>query len=183
MAVGAGPVALSAAEIAVGILLLINPVGFTRGIIIGVGALVALAGAWAMLEYFRTPPAQAAMQKKLAKGLSLLLMGLFCMANSAWFLAAFPLLTVLYGVAILFLGVLRVQWTVDELRMKTGRWPLPAIGAGVALLLAAVILTDPFATTGVLWSFVGISLIVEAALDIAAYVAGRRAKRISASQK
>lgn len=46
-------------EILVGILLLINPVGFTSGIIIGAGFVLLVTGLISVIKYFRTEPEAA----------------------------------------------------------------------------------------------------------------------------
>jgi len=157
-------------QLLVGILLLIDPVWFTQGIIICAGAALALLALWHILAYFRAPAQTAAKEQKLALGLCLLLSGLFCMFRSEWFLAAFPVLAVIYGAVILVTGLMRVQWMVDALRLKTGRWLWHAIGAGMALVLSCVILLNPFAATEVLWIFSGVSLIAEALVDVISLV-------------
>lgn len=156
----------SLCEIIVGVLLLLDPIGFTSAIVIALGAALLAAGAVSVFGYFRMNPVEAALTGSLARGLFLLLTGGFCVFRSGWFIAAFPLLTILYGVVILLAGLGKVQWAVDALRLRTGRWFLPAISAAVTILCGAVILSDPFASTMVMWMFIGISLIVEAVLDI-----------------
>ena len=74
----------------------------------------------------------------------------------------------LYGVGLLVMGVVKVQWTVDILRVKVGRWYLPGISALVSLVCAAVILLNPFASMVALWVFIGVALIVEAVVDLLA---------------
>ena len=116
-----GGILMCLAEILIGILLLINPLGFTSGIIMGLGVLLLVMGAMSVVSYFRTSAAEAARQQSLAKGLGLMLTGAFCALKSEWFIAAFPLLTVIYGVIILVTGLVRIQWTVDTLRLKKGQ--------------------------------------------------------------
>ena len=94
------------------------------------------------------------------------------MLRSKWFVATFPLLTILYGIGILISGVGKIQWTADMLRFGRKRWYLPAISAVLSLCFAAVILFNPFETTAVLWSFTGAVLIVEAVFDIIAIALG-----------
>ncbi len=57
-----GNLALCILELLIGILLCINPMGFTTGIIIVVGILLSMAGAADLLSYFRSDPQQAAQQ-------------------------------------------------------------------------------------------------------------------------
>ncbi|MGN0971058.1 MAG: hypothetical protein ACI4OY_03815, partial [Aristaeellaceae bacterium] len=94
--------------------------------------------------------------------------GVFCAVKSAWFLSTFPVLTRLYGVAILVIGLGKVQWTVDGLRMKQVSWYWAGLSALVTLICAAVILSNPFGSGQALWIFTGVSLLAEAALDMLA---------------
>ena len=161
-----GGLTLCVLEILVGILLLINPVGFTSGIIIGAGALMALGGAICMIRYFMATPEDGAKAQLLFKGLLLLMTGVLCMTQYMWFLTAFPLLTVLYADWMLVLAAMKLQHMTDMLRMKIGRWYMPAIAAGVAIVLAVIILWNPFGAVNAVWTFVGVSLIAEAVVEL-----------------
>ncbi len=50
-------------ELVVGILLLINPEGLTNAIFKGIGIVLLLCGAFCAVQYFRTEPAQAALER------------------------------------------------------------------------------------------------------------------------
>lgn len=161
-------------EILVGILLLIDPLGFTAGIITGIGILLIALGTVCVLAYFKEEPLEAVKGQKLTKGLCALIGGVFCIFKSEWFIVTFPLLTIVYGIGILLTGITKVQWAVDMFRMKIRLWYYAAISAAVTLAVAAVILMNPFATTAVLWTFIAVALIVEAAVDILAlFFAGK----------
>lgn len=153
-------------EVIVGILLLVNPMGFTSVIIVVFGVLLLLEGLCSVIGYFRTPPVEASLRGGLMKGLAMLLAGGFLVLKPKWLIQTIPVLTILYGIAILLGGLYKVQWFADALRMKTGRWFVHALNAVVSLICAFVILANPFASTVVLWMFIGISLIVEAVLDV-----------------
>lgn len=161
-----GGVVLSLCEIIVGILLLIDPVGFTTGIITCIGLVVAVLGVISIIGYFRSAPGEAALSQSLTRGLLEVIFGLFCVFKSEWFLATFPVLAVLYGVGTLVIGVAKVQLMMDMLRTKQKGWYWTAISAVVSILCAVVILCNPFTTTAVLWTFVAITLIVEAVVDV-----------------
>lgn len=164
---------LCVAEILLGILLLIDPIGFTTGIIVVIGIVLAIVGICALVRYFRSDPREAAQKNGLAIGLILALLGIFCIFKSEWFLITFPLLTAFYGVLTLANGISKVQWAVDMLRMKQKYWFVAIIGAILTLLFAILILANPFATTAILWDFIAITLIVEAVVDILAFIFGR----------
>lgn len=165
-----GGIVLCLLEVVVGILLLVNPVKFTSGIITAIGVGLMLWGVVRIIKYFRMDAMEASESQFLMKGLVLLTLGGFCMLKSQWFLITFPLLTLVYGVVILLSGFEKVQWTLDMLRTKKARWFLGAISAVVSIVCGIVILCTPFTSTAVLWMFTGISLICEAVLDMAAFV-------------
>ena len=156
-------------EIFVGILLLVNPVGFTSGIVIGTGIMLCVYGLISAFKYFGTNIAEAAKNQDLSKGLIALCAGCFCIFKSEWFAIAFPVLTVLYGVFMILSGIGKVQWAVDLLRMKK-KWTLPAVSALLSLIFGFVILQSPFETTAILWTFTGITMIVEAVFDVISLV-------------
>ena len=172
-----GSVAMSLAEIIIGVLLLVNPVGFTSGIIVTFGVVLMITGIGTTIKYFRTEPEEAAVSQILVKGLLMLLAGAFCAFNSHWFIATFPVLTLVYGVVILITGITKVQWTVDIIRMKRSKWFWAAISAAISIVCGIVIITSPFSTTAILWMFIGISLIVEAVFDMIGSIFGNREKQ------
>ncbi|MBQ8627329.1 MAG: DUF308 domain-containing protein [Agathobacter sp.] len=151
-------------EIFVGILLLVNPVGFTSGIIIGTGIVLSVFGLISIFKYFGTNIEEASRNQDLSKGLVALFGGLFCIFKSEWFAIAFPVLTILYGVFMILSGIGKVQWAIDLLRLKR-KWILPAVSALLSLVFGFVILQSPFETTAILWMFTGITMIVEAVFD------------------
>lgn len=159
---------LSLFEILVGILLLIDPIGFTSGIITAFGIVLLAGGIICIVNYFRMDAVAAAASQSLAKGLVAVGAGTFCIFKTGWFIATFPLLTILYGIAVLGASMIKIQWTVDVIRLKYNKWFLPAISAVISLICAAVILANPFTTTLALWMFTGISLILEAIFDVIA---------------
>lgn len=169
-----GGVILCLFEALVGILLLINPVGFTSAIIVGGGIVILIVGIINIVRYFRTPVSQSVLSQSLTKGLIGLLAGIFCIFRADWFIAAFPVLTMIYGVAVLVVGIGKVQAAADMFRMKNRQWLLTAISAAISVICAAVILENPFPTTVVLWMFTGISLIVEAIFDIVILVSNKK---------
>ena len=161
-------------EIMVGILLLIDPVGFTSGIIVVFGIVLAVIGAISLVRYFREDAETASQESGLAKGIIFAIFGLFCAFKSEWFMVTFPLLTVLYGILTLVSGVSKVQWAVDMLRAKQKYWFVEVISAVLTIICAILILTNPFTSTAFLWTFIGVSMIVEAVVDVIAFFLGRK---------
>lgn len=167
---GAFILLMSLIETVIGILLLVNPVGFTSGIIVTLGIILAVTGLGKVVQYFRSDAEEAAQNGSLTKGILLVIFGLFCALKSEWFIATFPVITVFYGVLILVTGVSKFQRAVDMVRAKRKYWLIALTGALLTLIFAILIISNPFASTAVFWAFIGIVLIVEAIMDIVTFV-------------
>lgn len=171
---GMGRLALCLCELVLGILLLINPEGFTKFIVIGAGVLLAVDGIISVVRYIKAEPWQAAREQSMAKGLFLLLLGLVCCFRSQWMIELFKMLTFLYGAVMLLVGLVKVQWCLDMKRLGEQSWYLTAISAALTLILAVLILCNPFGAVEFLWTFLAISLIVEAVMDAVAVWMARK---------
>lgn len=157
---------LALCELILGVVLLINPVKFTSLIISVAGLLLLAGGLVCILRYFKAKPEDAAKGQELTQGLLGVFAGLFCVIKSDWFIVTFPLLTVLYGVITLVTGISKVQWAVDLVRNRAKKWFWAGISAAITLICSAVILSNPFTSTVALWTFIAITLIVEAVFDV-----------------
>ncbi|MGM9522376.1 MAG: HdeD family acid-resistance protein [Oscillospiraceae bacterium] len=153
-------------EAVVGVLLLIDPVGFTAGIITAFGILLIVLGAFQIIGYFRSSPDDGVKSQGMSKGLLEIFAGLFCALRAKWFILTFPVLTILYGVATLAAGATKVEIMVDQIRLKRKKWIWSGVGSLVTILCAVIILLDPFTSTSVMWIFVAVALIVEAFVDV-----------------
>ena len=80
-------------EILIGVLLLIDPVGFTSAVLMILGIALMILGAWKTVSYFRTSPEAAAQNGGLVVGIVCVLLGAFCVFRWEWFLVTFPVLT------------------------------------------------------------------------------------------
>lgn len=157
---------VSLLEIVIGIVLLIQPVNFTNIAIIISGILLVVRGILCAVKYLRAEPKAAIREQNLAKALILVSVGMFCVLGSQKLLNAFPALSILYGAAILAMGFFKVQRTVDMLRAKHEQTIWAAASALLALAVGFVILWNPFSKPAALWIFTGISLLIEAVVDL-----------------
>lgn len=164
-------------ELVMGVVLLIDPLGFTTAIITILGVLLLFVGLVSVIRYLKTDAGVAAQGEVLTQGLLEVIAGLFCIFRSNWFIVTFPLLTVLYGVITLVAGISKIQWTVDLVRTKADKWFWAAISAVVTLACSAVILRNPFSSTAVLWTFIAVTLIVEAVFDVLTVIFAKGGKR------
>ncbi len=152
-------------ELAVGVLLLIDPIAFTSAIVRILGIVLCVFGVLNIMSYFRLAPEMGSMSMSFTKGLVQVIAGVFCIFRPEWLANAFPLLAVAYGLVILVVGLIKLQWSVDALRIGGIFWYIPGIGGLTSVIFAVVIILNPFTTTAVLWIFAGVSLIIEAVID------------------
>lgn len=178
-----GKFILALCELGCGILLLIDHIGFTTVILNAIGAILLVAGLIGVINYFRTPAETAWQHQGFAKGVIGMLLGGFMIFGSMLIIAAFPLLTVLYGVGILTTGVFKLEWTIDMLRLKRRGWWITGITALISVACAAVMIGDPWGMTLAVWTFSSISMIVSALGDIIAAIIEMSAKNSEISQK
>ena len=157
---------MSIFEIIVGILLLIEPVRFTTGIITVAGFVLMLVGAISVIKYFRYDADKAAEGQFLSHGLMELIGGAVCLFRAKLLVAFFPMLTVVYGIVMIAAGLGKLQVTVDLLRRKSKKWFIPLISAVISLACGWIVIGDPFGSTQVIWIVAGVTLIVLAVVDI-----------------
>ncbi len=164
-------------EILVGILLLINPAGFTLLIIRMLGVIFTITGVLNIVKYIKTEPLEAMYEQSLVKGLGSSLLGVFCIVRAEWFVITFPVITMLYGLVVFITGLKKVQWTFDLLRIKRGNWFIVALSAILSILFGIIIINNPFSSTAILWQFTGIVFIVEAIFDIVSIILSENNKK------
>ena len=148
--------------LAAGLLLLIHP--DIMGEVMHWTLTAVLAG-YAVIQavkYFRAEQAEAAKEYRLATALLAATLALLACLDPSW------VSTRLWGVLILCGGYLKFQTAWDFYRLGHRNWWWIMIAAGVSLVLGVLILTDVISANLVLW--VGIMLLVEAALDIAVQI-------------
>lgn len=166
-------------ELAVGVLLLIDPIAFTSAIVRIFGIVLCVLGVLNIMSYFKLAPEMGSMSMGFTKGLVQVIAGVFCIFRPEWIANAFPLLAVAYGLGILVVGLIKLQWSVDILRVNGRYWLIPGIGGISSVIFAVVIILNPFTTTAVLWIFAGISLIVEAVIDAVSTIMANRKNKIA----
>lgn len=151
-------------EIIIGILILFNHVAFTNIIVRALGAVLIVLGVLNIMKYFKQTAEAGAMSMGLSKGLIQILAGIFCIFNPEWFTTTFTFLSVAYGVGILIVGMIKLQWAVDALRLRNGSWLFSLIGGALSIILGLIIAFNPL-TPQIVWIFVGVTLIITGALD------------------
>lgn len=167
----------SLCELAVGILIIVVPFGFTSAVVRLMGIALCVAGTACCVSYFKMSPEEGTMTQNLSIGLLLILFGVFCVFNPEWLVGIFPVFARIWGILILVIGFIKLQWAVDTLRNREKYWFISLLGAGSSMLLASIIIANPFATVHVGLLFAGAALIVEAIIDFVNVVFENKAFR------
>ncbi|MGN0905613.1 MAG: DUF308 domain-containing protein, partial [Bullifex sp.] len=157
---------LGLCEAAIGILLLISPVRFTKIILISAGILLLAAGIYKGVSYFRTSPEKAEGSNAFVLAMLLVLFGIFMAFDSEGIMKSFPFTGMIYGLGLLLTGLLKVQWMTDRLRLHRKNWYFMAVSAGISLVAFLLILINPFPSMSALWICTGILFIAAALADV-----------------
>ena len=167
-----------------GILLLVDPAAWSVAIIRIVGILFVVLGVLDLVKYFRTAPVIAAKGTAFCSGVTMITAGALLVFGSGWFISAFPLLAMLYGLFQVLIGFRKLQKMTDALRMEHPLWYLYAVSAGLTLLFGFIVVFNPDMKFTNIWSFTGVTLIVEGVFDAAALIVGYiRAEKKDQPQK
>ena len=169
---------IAASFLLLGVLFLVFPE--TSGIIIcyTTGGIVCLVGIVKIIEYFKTPVSLADYSLSLVTGLAALAVGIYVLVKPDVLKAVLP--TVL-GVAAILDGTIKLQNTLDMLRLKDRHWWLTLILAAVTIGLGIALIINPFKAADTLTTFIGIALIITGVCDLAALFA--LSHRLSAMEK
>lgn len=167
----------SIVEFVIGIILLLRPKGFTSLIVMLLGIGLMITGVISIINYFRKDKFEAMKTNLLSKGLLCFLLGVFFAFKSSWIISSFPITTVLYGVFMMIVGVVKFQTAIDCCRFKIRCWYINFIGAMITLLCSVLIIVNPFSATEAIWKFIAISMLVEAATDIVSYILINNSKK------
>lgn len=164
-------VVLLICEIIFGIMLISNPIGLTTIILRAVGFGMIAGGIVWIIRYFRTEKSAAAVSGMLFEGVIALLAGAFLFFKTGWIIAALSAVIVIYGIIILLIGILKLQWTIDLLRFKRQRWFISGLSSLVAIVFGVIIILNPFNTQETIWRIAGIALVIQAVIDLVALFA------------
>lgn len=160
------------AEAAVGVLLFLKPEEFTRGLLIALGCVLALIGAWSLLRFFTEHR-----DIGLWNWATLTAAVLFLAAGGVlalWpqlVLGLFSAAAVVYGVFLILAGLYKGKTYLELRRMGFAAPAFLLIGAILSLGLGVLVVLHPFDSMLVLWRFTGVSLLIEAVCDGAALLA------------
>ena len=125
-------------------------------------AILLAAGLYEAVLYFRSAPVVRITESRLAFALAIISAGLLLLINSDH---SEGLLNVFWGLALLYGGFMKLQYSVDGHSLKMNRWWVILILAGISIVLGVLALVRPGFFGNSINLVIGIMMIVEAVMD------------------
>ena len=151
-------------EVICGLIMFFNPVGLTTTMLDVFGGALALLGVYNIIRYFKEVASVAAEKLILFHGCVLLFSGVFLIVESEAIIQSFPFLALIYGTGLILAAFLRLQSAADSYRAKKN-WKFQMGYFLITLILAVVVLANPFNSVKVLSRIVGATLFLIGVID------------------
>ena len=164
-------------EIAVGVLLLVNPETFTTIVVISFGVFLTVVGIIYLIRYFAARKRGEESLITIIWSLILISVGIFIISAHRLIMSLFAFIAILYGVILLISGFVKIMGYVNARKANMPVSAVSIISAIISVILGGVILVKPFETTHILFMFAGIAILVSAAFDIVTLIFVARAGR------
>jgi len=162
-------------ELAVGILLLINPEAFTKTVLICFGIVLIVIGLIYLIRVLKDKT-EGTSAITLIISIASLAAGAVCALFPSFVMGLFAVVAIIYGVILIVSGVYKAKNYNDAKKDGATVPVISLISAVISVVLGVVIIINPFNTIHVLWIFAGISLIFEAVLDFIAVLLNSKTK-------
>ncbi|MBQ4105687.1 MAG: DUF308 domain-containing protein [Clostridia bacterium] len=154
---------LDLALFALGLLMVIFPQESANIICIAVGIILTIWGVIRLISYFTADKAVTFSSFALVQGVALMGFGIFFIACPEM-LRAF--LSIALAIILIVCGVMKLQYAIESLKVKSKLWPVSLAGAIVSIVLGIIIFFNPEA--GWLMLFIGIAFLISSVWDIIA---------------
>ena len=149
-----------------GLLMVILPkhspdvISITAGIFLGIWGLIKL------VTYFAAKKTAPFTSFGLVEGATLAGFSVFCILSPQ---VLKDFIEIVLAIVLLISAVMKIQYTVDFLRLKAKFWYIPLAGAVVSIALSVFIFIDPF-ENHFLMLYIGISFLVNSIWDIVSVI-------------
>lgn len=185
---------LAAVEIAIGIMLIINPVGFQFLLIRIIGIALMVLGVIFLIRFItgRKNPQIVDENGKGAGGsnpatliiaIIAIAFGIICTFFTGWILGLFAFFAIVLGIFLVVFGILKIKNFVDRKKSQFETSPLSIIGAILCIIIGILVVVNPFGAANTIWIIAGVALIITAVVDILSMILGNGSKQFRDTQK
>ncbi len=147
-------------ELVIGILLLVNPFGFTKTIVQLAGVLFILLSIYGGYQYYKNRSYFIGIPSLIG-----LFIGLFLFFNPSFVIASMSIMIMIYGLYMCVGAFSKIGWAMD-LRRNGYSWMMMFLSGVLNIMIALIVIVNPFNTTMVLMKFIGLSLIIETIISM-----------------
>ena len=153
-------------EIFVGVMLLINPEGFTKVVIIILGALLLILAIVFLVNFIRAKKDEEGGTGALIGAIICFIVGLLCVIFSQGVVGLLESLAIIYGIILFIFGLNKIiMFFATRNEGYSASW-FHIVSGIIALALGVVIFLYPRDATITVWVITGIALLAEAVFDI-----------------
>ena len=157
----------------IGVLLLIYP-GFTgKALCYLLAAVLITKGVFGIISRYRNKNLPSPVAFELIGNFMTALMGVFVATRSEFIISIIPFI---FGMFLLMSGLTSLQKTIMLKRMEYPQWKTGVVFIVIKLVLAAIILMNPFSTALTLTRFIGACLIYDGASGLVTFYETVKAK-------
>lgn len=149
---------VSALYVALGVVLLAWPSLSVKMIGIGLGLVMIVLGVTYGIIYFTKDNLKGFLQMDLVIGIVCLAFGIFILLNQTFLTSVLPFAL---GIILLLGAVVKIQSSVSMKRLALKKWYLVLIAALVIVVLAVVLLCNPFTEERFMLLYIGCCLIFD----------------------
>lgn len=170
---------IAIAGFVLGILVLLYPEGSGLIVCYICAGAVTVFGVLHIVSYFVNHSPEFIFRYDLAQGIIGLVLGIFLFARPELLLVILPMV---FGVVVIVDSVIKLQNAFDYARMGYRFWWVVLILAAGTGVMGVLMLTNPFATSIILFRFIGVSLVVNALIDFwNVFYLSRQIKRVKST--
>lgn len=156
-------------EIVLGILLVLMPETIISYFLIIAGVVLAISGTISFVKYFVAKPNEA-VKGSLTGALVSLSIGIFLIICNARVKGLIDTITLVIGAVILYTGYQKLENAVEKIRKK--QFFVVTLVSALITIVVAVLAVFNVINKDIILQFIGVALIVEAAIDLADMIVG-----------
>ena len=155
------PIIATIAKIAAGILLLINADFFVSLIYRISGVCMLVAGVYYLIQYFTYNRSTG----NLTRAIIWLVLGAIFAFGTSILMGIFPVLMAMFAILLLISGIAQIQVAVGMVSAHVPGAGLQLVSTVLTIVIALLVLFNPFDTVNVLWKITGVLLIINGLID------------------
>lgn len=165
-------------ELAVGIMMLVDPQGFAFAVFTVFGVILMIIGVIQLVRFVGDKRNDAQTNLTLISAIFALIFGAAFAFGTALIIGMISAIAIIYGVIALISGFIKIADFANR-PGGAGHSVMTLISGILSVALGVILLINPFGTSLVLWQVTGVMLIIEAVADvISVIIAARIASKV-----